>query len=598
MAIFCKSSLILSLFLVSASNGFNLTILHTNDVHSRFDEAGADGFEKCTAKLKSEQGCYGGVARRVTAVKDVRAQEENVVLLDAGDEFQGTLWFTVYRGNQTALFMNEMAYDAMVSGTILLLLKHAIGTHEFDASIEGLVEFLEDVTFPGLACNIDASQEPSLQPLIACSTILSINNERLGIVGYTHPANANYSRTGNLSIGPILSSVQEEVDRLTREERLNKIIALGHAGIDIDQEIARTVTGVDVVVGGRSQTFLYTGNPPASETPRGEYPTVVIPDSDPNGKVLVVQSYKYGKYLGKLHVVFDENGVVTSYGGNPILLDDTIKEDTDILKMVNQNRGPVDELASTEVGYSLVYLNGSLDQCGVGECNMGIHFAEAMLAYQLTNVTLPDWSSVSFAMVNADSFRVSIPQGPITFQDVMDVFPYGDTIDVIEMKGDDILNALEYSVDDLASTLSPQREFLQTAGIRIVYDLTAEPGKRVVSARVLCTSCATPRYEPIDTNAVYKLVTNNYISTGGTGYDIVRDTLISRVKGADDIEVWADYFKKNSPVWTALEERVTFQPRTNNTSVDDCNAGESHHHLNKTTNILVISFGLIWLSIF
>lgn len=85
--------------------------------------------------------------------------------------------------------------------------------------------------------------------------------------------------------------------------------------------------------------------------------------------------------------------------------------DADTLKTLDQNRIPVDELAATEVGYSLVYLNGSLDQCGVGECNMGIHFAEAMLAYQLTNVTLPDWSSVSFAMVNADSFRVSIPQG-------------------------------------------------------------------------------------------------------------------------------------------------------------------------------------------
>jgi 5'-nucleotidase len=111
LLIFTTSFLILSS--LKSSHGFKLTILHTNDVHSRFEETDIYG-KMCFEKDRDAGRCYGGVARRATEIKRIRGEEKNVVLLDAGDVFTGTLWYRVYRGNATWKFMNELGYDAMV----------------------------------------------------------------------------------------------------------------------------------------------------------------------------------------------------------------------------------------------------------------------------------------------------------------------------------------------------------------------------------------------------------------------------------------------------------------------------------------------------
>lgn len=87
---------------------FELTLLHTNDVHARVEETNNDS-SKC-----SQAPCFAGVARRFTKIKEVRAKEKNVLLLDAGDQFQGTVWFNFYKGAEAAHFMNKLGYDAMV----------------------------------------------------------------------------------------------------------------------------------------------------------------------------------------------------------------------------------------------------------------------------------------------------------------------------------------------------------------------------------------------------------------------------------------------------------------------------------------------------
>ena len=86
---------------------FELTILHTNDVHAKFEQINKYG-GPCS------KNCYGGVARRKTVIQEIRQTHKNVLLLDAGDQFQGTLWFTYYRGNATKYFMELLGYDLMV----------------------------------------------------------------------------------------------------------------------------------------------------------------------------------------------------------------------------------------------------------------------------------------------------------------------------------------------------------------------------------------------------------------------------------------------------------------------------------------------------
>jgi len=94
--------------------GFDLTILHTNDVHSRFEQFNKYG-SACSGDDAAANKCFGGVARRQTKIKDIRSALDNVLLLDAGDQFLGTNWFALYRGMASAYFMGRLGYDAMVS---------------------------------------------------------------------------------------------------------------------------------------------------------------------------------------------------------------------------------------------------------------------------------------------------------------------------------------------------------------------------------------------------------------------------------------------------------------------------------------------------
>lgn len=99
---------------VTSASSYNLVLLHTNDVHAHIEEMNkyASG---CKASDRDKGECYGGVARRVTKINEIRGMDPNhTLLLDAGDQFQGTLWFNIYNGQEAARFMNEMKYDAMV----------------------------------------------------------------------------------------------------------------------------------------------------------------------------------------------------------------------------------------------------------------------------------------------------------------------------------------------------------------------------------------------------------------------------------------------------------------------------------------------------
>ena len=104
----------LLILLAPLISSFELTILHTNDIHSRFDQFDS-GTVRCNQESANAGECFGGVARIQTAVKQIRKDVENVLFLDAGDPFQGTSWFQYYEGDAAAHFMNLLEYDAMVS---------------------------------------------------------------------------------------------------------------------------------------------------------------------------------------------------------------------------------------------------------------------------------------------------------------------------------------------------------------------------------------------------------------------------------------------------------------------------------------------------
>ena len=117
-----ESCLCILVLVSSIKADFNLTILHTNDVHARVEQANKYG-GSCSDKDAKANKCFGGVARRKTVLDEIRSKDQNVLLLDGGDQYQGTLWFNVYKGNEAKIFMNALGYDAMVSCFVLFTME-------------------------------------------------------------------------------------------------------------------------------------------------------------------------------------------------------------------------------------------------------------------------------------------------------------------------------------------------------------------------------------------------------------------------------------------------------------------------------------------
>ena len=167
------SAAVLGLTAGMAAAEYKITILHTNDFHARFEPISKYD-SGCSAEDNTAGECFGGSARLVTAVEAARARAGNVLLLDGGDQFQGTLFYTYYKGKAAAEMMNKMSYDAMT-----------VGNHEFDDGPEGLKGFTEAVDFPILMSNADLSGEPILSGAIEKSVIIEKDGEKIGLIGLT-----------------------------------------------------------------------------------------------------------------------------------------------------------------------------------------------------------------------------------------------------------------------------------------------------------------------------------------------------------------------------------------------------------------------------
>ncbi|XP_014693564.2 5'-nucleotidase [Equus asinus] len=534
--------LALGALLWPAAGAWELTILHTNDVHSRLEQTSED-----SSKCVNASRCVGGVARLFTKVQEIRRAEPHVLLLDAGDQYQGTLWFTVYEGAEVVHFMNALRYDAM-----------ALGNHEFDNGVEGLIDpLLKKANFPILSANIKAKGPLASQisGLYLPYKILSVGAELVGIVGYTSKETPFLSNPGtNLVFEDEITALQPEVDKL-KTLNVSKIIALGHSGFEMDKLIAQKVKGVDVVVGGHSNTFLYTGKPPSKEVPAGNYPFIVT--SDDGRKVPVVQAYAFGKYLGYLKVEFDEKGYVTSHG-NPILLNSSIPEDPGIKAEINEWRKKLYNYSTQEVGRTLVYLDGTTQSCRFKECNMGNLICDAMINNNLRHSDAVSWNHVSMCILNGGGIRSPIDEqnnGTITLESLTAVLPFGGTFDLVQLKGSTLKKAFEHSVHRYGLSTG---EFLQVGGIHVVYDLSRKPGDRVVKLDVLCTQCRVPHYEPLRMDKVYKLILPNFLANGGDGFQMIKDEVLKHDSGDQDIDVVSGYISKMKVIYPAVEGRIKF----------------------------------------
>jgi 5'-nucleotidase / UDP-sugar diphosphatase len=511
----------------AAGADYQLRILHVNDVHARYDQITATG-GFCTPKDEAEKKCIGGAARLQTKLKELRG--DNALFLDAGDQFQGTLFYTQYKHGAVQTVLGMLNPDAQT-----------LGNHEFDDGPAGLRPYLDAVSWPVLSANTDTSREPRLKDRYKPYTIVVKNGQRIGIVGLTTSETPITS-----SPGPTVA-FRNEAQALTRAvaalkaRDVDKIVALTHIGYSEDKALAAQVDGVDVYVGGHSHTFLETGNDKAA----GPYPTVV---KTPSGApALVVQAGSYGTHLGLLDVTFDAAGVVTAWGGKPVALSNDVALDSAVADKVAQLNVPLAQLRRQHVGDATVELVGTSDACRFGECNLGNLIADAML-----------WATkgrgTQIAIQNGGGIRSGIPAGQVTMGQVIEVLPFSNTIATFDVTGADLVAALESGVSRAHDkTTSGTGRFPQVAGLRYVFDPAKPEGARISSVEV---RDAGGVFRPVNPSATYKAVTNNFVRTGGDGY-----SLFAKAKNAYDYgpnleTVLAEYIRTNGPVAPAVEGRI------------------------------------------
>ncbi len=220
-----------------------LTILHTNDVHSRIDPFPMDG---------SKYQGRGGVAPRAALINRIRAEEDHVLLFDAGDIFQGTPYFNLYGGELELKMMSMMGYDAGI-----------MGNHDFDNGVEGFYKQLPHANFPILNANYDLS-DTLLHDKTRPYKIFKKDGLKIGVfgLGIELEGLVNKVQYGNTRyLDPLAKALKIEAE-LKNEHRCDLIICLSHMGFDYrddkvsDKVIARNTHHIDLIIGGHTHTFL------------------------------------------------------------------------------------------------------------------------------------------------------------------------------------------------------------------------------------------------------------------------------------------------------------------------------------------------------
>ncbi len=500
-----------------AAADYTLHIVHINDLHSRIEPINKYD-STCKAEDNAEGKCFGGYARVATKIAQLRDElgGENLLVLDAGDQYQGSLMYTTYKGDVEIEMMEKIGFDAM-----------AVGNHEFDDGPEGLLKLVEGVSFPVISGNLDVSKSNVLAGKVDNHVVLEVGGEKVAIISALATDTAETSSPGEAVIfQDEIEALQADVDALTGEG-VTKIIALNHVGVNKDIEIAGAVSGIDAVVGGHSHTKF-------SNTEEGAmaYPTMV-------GNVPVVQAYAYSKYVGHLTLTFDDAGNVTSATGDTILLDASVPEDEAIVARVAELAGPIEEMKSRVVADASEAIDGDRGSCRAGECAMGNLVADAMLD------RVKD-QGIEIAIQNGGGLRASIDAGEVTMGEVLTVLPFQNTLSTFQVTGETIVAALENGVGQIEDGAG---RFPQVAGMTYAFDASKEAGSRVSDVMV--------GGAPIDLAKVYGVVSNNYVRNGGDGYKMFRDAQNAYDFGPDLADVTAEYLAQNAPFTPALDGRIT-----------------------------------------
>ncbi len=499
-------SIILSLVLIlglTATTGVfadksevvKLTVVHVNDIHGRVEEGDYDGM---------------GFAKMMTKVKELREENPNLLLLNAGDTIHGLPIVTVSKGEVMIELMNKAGFDAM-----------APGNHDFNYGYDRLLELQKIAKFPILAANIvkaDGTKD------FKAYVIKEIGGVKVGIFGLATPETkykANPKYTEGVDFENPLESAKAMVKVL--KNRVDIIIALAHIGDDEDAnpsslEIAEKVDDIDLLVDGHSHS---------------KYPEGVLV----NG-TLLVQAEDYLKNLGIVNIEVKGGKIVKK---EAILFtkeeSKEIEADEEMAALVDGYKEANKAVTDYVVGKTKVRLDGEREIARAGESNMGNLIADALL-----NAT-----GAEAAIVNGGGIRTSIEVGEITREQILALSPFGNYGVLLALTGGDLLAAVENGVAVYPDTFGG---FPQVSGMTFKVDPNKPAGQRVVELKVQGQAVVKDR--------VYKIATNDFMAAGGDKYvSFLNAELLGEYEALE--EIIADYITELGEVDIKAEGRIVYE---------------------------------------
>ena len=471
------------------SFAWDLTILHVNDVHSA--AAGVND----RGPVYDDTNAVGGLARVTAFVADEKAkakvQGKAVLALDAGDFWQGTHFFRTGGMPWAREAMRRMPWDAVT-----------LGNHEFDLGCETLAQYVKALPFPVLAANLEKNPACPLSTTPLPATVVKdFGGVKVGIIGLVNDEGKDISEAcPNTDFANRTKALERAAAELEKAG-VKHIIAVTHVGYEADQALARAVPAIDVIVGGHTHSVL--GDHPHSE---GPYPTVIAHDD--GSKTLVVQAGRSTRYLGRLTVSFDDAGRIVHFGGDLEELVPSLRRDESMHEFVVQSIEAIRADQERFVGVNTSTLPDGLDPCREGDCLSGMATADAFLAWGRSRGAVA-------AILNGGAVRAAMPIGPVTHADLLDIHPFGNRIQVADVSGVVLREALEHGLSE-PNVIGPR--LLQTAGLRYRLNPAAPVGKRIVSAEIRTKEGI---WAPIVPENVYRIVTIAYLLGGGDHFSML-----------------------------------------------------------------------------
>lgn len=453
-----KISLIfLLLFAISCTSvkEDHLVILHTNDTHSQIDPAD-DGL--------------GGILRRKVLIDSIRGAEDNVLLIDAGDAVQSTLYFTLFGGEIEFPLMDSLKYDIQI-----------LGNHEFDNGIDSLATIYKNVKAEKLSSNYDFTGTP-MEGYFKPYTIKEYNGKKIAFIGVNLIPTGIISQNniGSMKFKEPLNVADSLAGVLKNDLGADRVIAITHIGYPQEKEGVTTDTvmikrshNIDLVIGGHSHTVI---NPADSASV-----PYMIKNAD-GREILVCQVGKSGKYLGRLDINLDTWEVKETVLPVDSRYDNRI--DKNLEKYIAPYKAAVDSLMQVPIAKSVKAM-------GTKNIDAAMNWVS-----DLAMEIYPEFykGKVDFAIMNKGGIRTDMPVGGVSEGLIRAMFPFTNYFVVIEIKGSDLLDAFAVMAERKGDAVSK--------GVDIKYTDDAE------ILRATLNGC------PIQKDKTYTVLTLDYLANG------------------------------------------------------------------------------------